>query len=203
MFYEPDKDDHGLSFSPFKAIVAPRPIGWISTLSAEGKPNLAPYSYFNAVCSRPDMVMFSSQEWKDSVANIDATGEFVCNYVGEAFTDAMNMSSAPAPHGISEFELAGLETEPCRLVKPARIKAIPAALECRKTDIIHLSDSMGNKTGHYMVIGHVVGVYINDDYITDGRFDVAKARPITRLGYKDYASFGDLFELDRPGWPQE
>ncbi len=202
MFYETARKNHGLPFTPFKALVAPRPIGWISTLSVDGRTNLAPYSYFNAVSSDPDMVVFSSHGWKDSVENIDKTGEFVCNYVGEDFTNAMNASSAAAPHGTSEFDLAGLEPEASSMVKPPRIRSIPAALECRSTDIIELKDIHGNRGEHYMVIGQVVGIYIDDDYITNGRFDVAKARPITRLGYKDYASFGELFELDRPSWPK-
>jgi len=201
VFFEPDNSRSFLPHSPFKALVAPRPIGWISTLSVDGVANLAPYSYFNAVCSRPDMVMFSSQEWKDSVENIDKTGEFVCNYVAEAFTDAMNASSAAAPAGISEFEIAGLEQVPGELVKAPRIKGIPAALECRKTQIIELEGLDGKPTGHFMVIGQVVGVYIDDAFVKDGRFDVAKAKPITRLGYMDYQHFGELFELNRPSWP--
>lgn len=203
MFFEPDNSRDFLPHSPFKALVAPRPIGWISTLSVDGVANLAPYSYFNAVCSRPDMVMFSSQEWKDTVENIDKTGEFVCNYVSEALTDAMNASSAAAPAGVSEFDIAGLEAVTGEKVRAPRIKGIPAALECKKTDIIELKDLNGRPTDHFMVIGQVVGVYIDDAFIAEGRFDVAKARPLTRLGYMDYARFGEMFELNRPSWPMD
>ena len=201
MFFEPDNSRDFLPHSPFKAIVAPRPIGWISTLSVDGVANLAPYSYFNAVSSRPDMVMFSSQEWKDSIENIDKTGEFVCNYVSDAFTDAMNASSTPAPPGISEFDVAGLEKITGEKVKAPRIKGVPAALECRKTDIFELKDLEGNPSNHFMVIGQVVGVHIDEAFITDGRFDVAKAKPLTRMGYMDYQRFGEMFELNRPSWP--
>jgi len=200
MFYEPPKGDHNLPFSPFKALVAPRPIGWISTLSKNGVANLAPYSFFNAVASAPDMVMFSSQEWKDSIENINNTGEFVCNYVSAEMTDAMNASSVSAPHEVDEFEIAGLAKAQSKTVNPPRIEGIPAALECRMTQIIDLKDVEGNSSNHFMVIGQVLGIYIDDAYITNGRFDVAKARPLTRLGYMDYQHFGEIFELARPNW---
>lgn len=198
MFYEPLKNDHGLPHSPFKAIVAPRPIGWISSLSSEGKANLAPYSFFNAVAD--DMVAFSSAGWKDSVAFIEETGEFVCNYVGETFRETMNLTSAPAPRGKSEFEIAGLPAEPSRLVKPMRVKGVPAALECRCADIIRLKDASGKERDSYLVIGQVIGIHIDDDCIVEGRFDVATARPITRMGYMDYQQGGEVFEMHRPEW---
>ena len=199
MFYDAIREDHGLPHSPFKALVAPRPIGWISTRSPEGVDNLAPYSFFNAVASRPDMVMFSSAGRKDSLANIEATGEFVCNYVSAAMTQAMNASSAGVSAEVSEFALAGLEAEESTLVSAPRIKGVAAALECRTTEILELKDINGNSSDHFMVIGQVVGIYIDDAYITDGRFDVAKASPVTRLGYMDYANFGTIFEMFRPG----
>jgi len=200
MFYETANGDHGLAHNPFKALVAPRPIGWISTISESGKPNLAPYSYFNAVGSAPDMVMFSSQEWKDSVENISRTGEFVCNYVSEDMLDAMNASSASAPHGIDEFELAGLEKAPSKLIAPPRVSGVAAALECKKTDIVEMKDLEGTSTDHFMVIGQVIGIHIDDAFIKNGRFDIEKAKPLTRLGYMDYAKFGSIFELFRPKW---
>ncbi|MGB7285538.1 MAG: flavin reductase family protein [Salaquimonas sp.] len=200
MFYEPQKGDHRLPHSPFKALVAPRPIGWISTISQERVPNLAPYSYFNAVASAPDMVMFSSQEWKDSVENISKNGEFVCNYVSEDMIDIMNASSISAPYGVNEFEFAGIPSEESKLVSPPRVKGVAAALECRKTEIIELKDVEGNSTNHFLIIGQVVGVHIDDAYLKEGRFDVEKAKPPTRLGYMDYSKFGDVFELFRPKW---
>lgn len=199
MFYETAKRDHGLPFDPFKAIVAPRPIGWISSLDAEGRGNLAPYSFFNAVSSRPDIVMFSSAGWKDSVANIQATGEFVCNLATWELREAMNLSSAGLPHSESEFEAAGLQPAPSRLVKPPRVAAAPAALECKhlKTEELYTHD--GKSAGHWMTLGEVIGVYIGDDFITDGRFDMAKAKTIARCGYHDYAAVEALFAMQRPG----
>ncbi|MCB1422762.1 MAG: flavin reductase family protein [Nitratireductor sp.] len=198
MFYDAIREDHGLPHSPFKALVAPRPIGWISTRSPDGVDNLAPYSFFNAVASRPDMVMFSSAGRKDSLANIEATGEFVCNYVSAGFRDAMNVSSAGVPAEVSEFGLSGLEPEESTLVSAPRIKGVAAALECRSTQVLELKDLEGRSSDHFMVIGQVVGIYIDDAYITDGRFDIEKAAPLTRLGYMDYANFGTVFEMFRP-----
>lgn len=200
MFYNNNRADHGLPHDPFKALVTPRPIGWISSLSADGLANLAPYSFFNAISSKPDMVCFSSDGMKDSAANIRETGEFVCNLAAEFLTDAMNMSSAPAPHGISEFELAGLETEASHVVAPPRIRGVPAALECRLHSM-HALTSMETGRGDYvLVIGEVVATHIDDAYLKDGLFDTAAARPIARLGYRDYSKLGDLFSLDRPSW---
>lgn len=199
MFYDTARRDHGLPFDPFKALVAPRPIGWISTLSADGIANLAPYSFFNAVASRPDMVMFSSDGWKDSIRNIRDTGEFVCNLVSEALTDAMNQSSASVAPDVDEFRLAGLETAPSALVRPPRVAAAPAALECRLSEIVELKRADGAATGHVMAIGEVVGIHIDDAFIRDGRFDIAAVRPVARLGYRDYVRFGEMFELSRPG----
>ncbi|MCC0021389.1 MAG: flavin reductase family protein [Nitratireductor sp.] len=201
MFYETAKRDHGLPHDPFKAIVAPRPIGWISTLSARGEPNLAPYSFFNAISSSPDMVCFSSQNGtKDSISNIRETGEFVCNFAGEKQLDAMNASSASAPHGVNEFEIAGLEPLPCNLVSPSRVGGAPAALECRMTRIVDLSADGGPEGAYHLVIGEVIGIHIDEQYLTDGIFDLQKALPVTRLGYRDYSRLGEMFVLDRPSW---
>ncbi len=135
MFYEPRLRNHGLSHDPLKALVAPRPIGWISSVAADGAVNLAPYSFFNMVSDRPPIAMFSSDGRKDSLRNVEETGEFVCNIVTTEFTDAMNTSSAPYPHGVNEFEKAGLAMEASSLVKPPRVKGIAAALECKVTAI--------------------------------------------------------------------
>ena len=201
MFYETAKRDHGLPHDPFKAIVAPRPIGWISTVSEQGEANLAPYSFYNAVSGRPEMVMFSSEGEKDSIANIRATGEFVANHVSEALGAAMNASSAPAPHGVDEFTLANLERAPSRIVRPPRVARAFAALECRATQILELADLEGRKTGAILVIGQVLGVHIDEAVLRDGVFDVALARPLSRLGYRDYMRAGETFEMERPGWP--
>lgn len=198
MFYETKKKDHGLPYNPFKAIVAPRPIGWISTLSGEGVPNLAPYSFFNGISDSPEMVMFASDGWKDSANNIKETGEFVCNYASYSMLDEMNASSAPVPNDINEFDLAQIETAPSNLVAVPRVKKSPACLECKLNQFVELNPISGEKSDYLLVIGEVVGVHIDEDYLTDGRFDVQKADPYTRLGYKDYGRLGELFSLERP-----
>ncbi|MCG6858597.1 MAG: flavin reductase family protein [Salaquimonas sp.] len=203
MFYETSKRDHGLPHDPFKAIVAPRPIGWISSVSADGIPNLAPYSFFNAVSSRPDLVMFVSDGVKDSVTNIRQTGEFVANYVSAEFAAAMNESSIDAPNDVNEFELAGLGREPSRLVAPPRVAGVAAALECRMTQMVEPVDLQGNWVGSVMVIGQVVGVYIDDAMIRDGRFDVGFARHVTRMGYRDYHGPEGYFQMQRPRWQDD
>lgn len=199
MFYETSKNDHGLPYNPFKAIVSPRPIGWISTLDGEGRPNLAPYSFFNGIGDQPPMVMFSSSGYKDSVSNIDETGEFVCNMASYDLKDAMNASSAPLPHGQSEFERAGLETAPSRIVKAPRVARACAALECRHLKTIRMQDLDGNDTESWVVFGQVVAVYIDDSVLVDGRLDITRVRPLSRLGYLDYAVIDDVFEMTRPG----
>ena len=198
MFYE-TSGPHGLPFNPFKAIVAPRPIGWISSLSRTGVANLAPYSYFNAVHDTPPMVMFSSTGWKDTVANVENEGEFVCNYVSAAMADAMNATSAALPPGASEFDAAGLEQEPSRTVAVPRVRGVPAALECRTLAVHTLETVEGEAVGAHLVVGQVLGVYIDDAFVVDGRFDAAAAAPIMRLGYMDYSHLGPMFAMRRPG----
>ena len=197
-FYEPAAG-HGLAHDPFKAIVAPRPVGWISTVDAEGRANLAPYSYFNAVCDAPPMLAFSSAGRKDSLANVEATGEFVWNLAVRPLAEAMNASSKAVPHGTDEFQLAGLEAAPCRLVKPPRVAASPAAMECRLLQVVHLRGLDGADADHHLVIGQVVGVHIDPDLLTDGAFDTARARPVARCGsWGDYAEVSELFQMRRP-----
>ena len=200
MQYALPGNDHGLAHDPFKAIVAPRPIGWISSLSPAGVANLAPYSFFNAVSSSPHIVMFSSNGWKDSVANIAQTGEFVANYVDEPLAEAMNATSVPAPGAVSEFDYAGLRAAPSRWVAPPRVARARAALECRLSEIIQPKTADGGDSGHWLVLGEVVGVYIEDEAIVDGRFQVELTRPVARLGYLDFAGIGGTFELRRPDW---
>jgi len=201
MFYRPGLDPHGLPHNPFKAMVSPRPIGWISSLDAQGQANLAPYSFFNALADAPPMVMFSStgskpdQPYaKDSVANIRATGEFVCNLVGYEMRDAMNASSAALAAGDDEFEAAGLTTAPSSVVAPPRVAGVPGALECKIYQIVDLPGE-----ANHMVIGEVVGIYIDEAVLKDGVFDVLKYNPLARLGYRDYATVRELFSLNRPG----
>jgi flavin reductase (DIM6/NTAB) family NADH-FMN oxidoreductase RutF len=198
MFYEPSLRNHGLKHDPLKALVAPRPIGWISSLSADGVINLAPYSFFNLVSDRPPIVMFSSDGRKDSLANVEETGEFVCNIVTEAFTDAMNISSAPFAPEVNEFEKAGLAMEPSRLVRSPRVSGIAAALECKVTDIRPLHGLDGVAGRYTLVLGEVVGVHLDDAILKEGRVDAANLRLLARLGYMDYAVVERVFALQRP-----
>jgi flavin reductase (DIM6/NTAB) family NADH-FMN oxidoreductase RutF len=197
MFYEV-KNGHGLPHDPFKAIVAPRPIGWISSMGKDGSVNLAPYSYFNAIANRPPMVIFSSDGMKDSVSNIAETGEFVANLATWDLRFAMNQTSAPLPRGVDEFVHAGLEKAPSQIVKPPRVAAAPAALECKVLEIVNPTTLAGTKSTNFMVIGEVVAVHIDDAYLTDGMFDMTKARTIARCGYMDYAVVDSLFSITRP-----
>lgn len=197
MFYEP-RLGHGLPHDPFKAIVAPRPIGWISTLDSEGRPNLAPYSFFNAVHSRPAMLCFTSETMKHSAANAIATGEFVFNLCTRPLFEAMNISSGALSAGESEFEAAGLATAPCRIVKAPRVAASPASLECRVAQSFQLKDASGRALEGWMIIGEVVGVHIDEAYLRDGRFDTLAATPLARCGYRDYAAVTEIFEALRP-----
>lgn len=203
MFYETSKRNHGLPRDPFKALVAPRPIGWISTIDDQGRPNLGPYSFFNAMSSDPPVVLFGAglnprgDNIKDSQRNAEATGEFVCNLVTYDLRDAMNKSAAHLPHGESEFEAAGLEMEPSTLVKPPRVKASPVHLECRYLQTVEIPcHTPGGR--NFVVFGQVIGVHINESVLTDGFVDIAKLRPMARLGYMDYCVVDEVFAISRP-----
>ena len=197
-FYEPRKG-HGLPHDPFKAIVAPRPIGWISSHDREGRVNLAPYSFFNAMGDKPPVVAFSSNGWKDSVRNIEATGEFVANLATRTLAEAMNTTSATLPYGVDEMALAGLTPAPSRQVRVPRVAESPAALECRLLQIVQLKDLDGNTLDQYVVFGQVVGVHIAHAFLREGLFDTAAAAPIMRAGYLSlYAEIGPMFEMERP-----
>lgn len=188
MHYDAIENKHGLKHDPFKALVTPRPIGWISTVSANGICNLAPYSFFNAISDRPHYVMFSSQTFKDSVRNIHETGEFTCSLSTWDTRQQMNLSSAPVPSGVDEFSISGLTAAASTFVKPPRVLESPAALECRHWKTIELPDvDPGTGSGHYLVLGQVVGIYINDNYIKDGLVDTGAMQPMARLGYMSYA----------------
>ncbi len=198
MFYDTESNGHGLSHDPIKAIVAPRPIGWISALGPNGEVNLAPYSFFNIFASNPPIVGFSSEGMKDSVSFIAQTKEFVCNLATYDLRNEMNATSAPLPRGESEFVHAGLETAPSRLVKPPRVKASPAALECKLVSIQELETSDGRKLDRWLVLGHVVGVHIDEGCLVNGRFDITAAKTIARAGYADYVLADDVFSITRP-----
>lgn len=197
MFYETEENKHGLRHDPFKALVVPRPIGWISTLSPDGVLNLAPYSYFNGIADRPKFVMFSSGGRKDSVVNAEATGEFVCSMATYELKDEMNLTSAQVGPEVDEMELAKLASTPSKLVKPPRVARSPAALECKYHQTVTLPGVNG-LDGNYLVIGQVVGIYIADEFIADGMVDITKYRPIARLGYMDYTVVDEVFSMMRP-----
>ncbi len=203
MFYDPDiKKSHGLPHDPFKSLVAPRPIGWISTVSTDGHVNLAPYSFFNAVCYNPCIVMFSSSGLPDdpqkhSWRNAEETGEFVCNIVSEELKDQMNTTSAHVARGVDEFELAGLTAEPSEKVKPPRVMESPAHLECKYLRTVEFESEEAHHT-HGVVFGHVVGIHIRDDILTDGMVDTLKFRPVARLGYMEYTVVDNVFSMGRP-----
>lgn len=200
MHYSTAENDHGMAHDPFKAIVVPRPIGWIGTLSADGIPNLAPYSFFNAVSDKPPMVMFSSAGIKDSVRNVLATGEFTCSFASRALARGMNLSAAPVLPEADEFALAGLEAAPSRFIRAPRVGASPAALECRLWKMIELPQSTRSPVPWVMIIGEVVGVYIADEAIRDGRFDASGQQPLMRMGYMDYSAVdpSEVFEMVQP-----
>jgi len=201
--YEP-RQGHGLRHDPFNAIVGPRPIGWISTVSNEGVANLAPYSFFNAFNYIPPIVGFSSIGWKDSVANIAATKVFCWNLATKALAQEMNLTCAPAPADIDEFDVAGLTRAGSRLVSAPRVLESPVNFECRLTQLIQLQGAGGQTVQSWLVLGEVVAVHIDKTYIRDGVYQTAEARPILRAGRMgDYAEItpAAMFEMPRPGWP--
>lgn len=195
-----DAETRTLPHNPLKAIVAPRPIGWISAMDRDGRLNLAPYSFFNAISGEPDMVMFSSTGRKDAMTFAEEGGEFVCSLATYDLREAVNATSAPLDRGVSEFEHASLTTAPSRKVRPPRVAESPAALECKWLQTVPLVPLGGGSTESFMVIGQVVSIYVDDRFVTDGRVDTAAMRPILRGGYFDYftAEAGTRFELRRP-----
>lgn len=200
-FYEP-ADGHGLAHDPLNAIVAPRPIGWISTVSEAGVRNLAPYSFFNLFNYAPPLIGFSSMGWKDSVANIAATKEFVWNLATRPLAEAMNISSAMTTE--DEFTLAGLDSTPSRLVAPPRVTVSPVAFECRLTQLIRLETKEGRALDQWLVLGEAIGIHIDPGLIEDGVYQTAKAHPILRGGgWGDYFEIGEdqLFRMRRPTGP--
>ena len=200
MIYSATKADLGFAHDPFKAIVAPRPIGWISTLDAQGRANLAPYSFFNAVAYVPPQVMFASTSakpdrdgTKDSVAQIRETGVFCVNIVEHAAREAMNLTSKAFPRETDEFAAAGVPKAECLEIDCPRVDGAPANLECRLTQIVTLPGK-----ANFLVLGEVVGFHLRDDCLRDGRFDVTAFQPVSRLGYRDFATVTEVFEMIRP-----
>ncbi len=202
MFYDATRNAHGFQYDPFKALVVPRPIGWISSLSPEGKVNLAPYSYFNAFAEDPHYVAYGSGSSrsggnKDTLRNIEETQEFVVNIATYDLREAVNATSAHVPRGTDEFALAGLTKAASELVKPPRVAESPANFECRLYQIVPLPGDDGSVEDH-LVIGRVLGIHIDDRFIVDGRVDTVAMRPLARLGYSEYAAIGESFRMRRP-----
>jgi flavin reductase (DIM6/NTAB) family NADH-FMN oxidoreductase RutF len=200
-FYEP-AIGHGLKHNPFNAIVGPRPIGWVSTKGADGSVNLAPHSFFNAFCYTPPIIGFSSTAPKDSLRNIRETGEFVWNLVTIELAEAMNATAATVPYGQDEFELAGLEKAPSRLVAPPRVAAAKVNFECKLTEIVELKSAAGVPAGAWLALGEVVGVHIAPELLVDGVFDTFGAGILLRAGGPTaYAKITPETRLDmrRPG----
>jgi flavin reductase (DIM6/NTAB) family NADH-FMN oxidoreductase RutF len=199
-YYEP-ANGHGLKHDPFNAIIAPRPIGWISSRDARGTVNLAPYSFFNAFCYTPPIVGFSSTSWKDSAQNIQETGEFVWNLATMDLAQQMNATAAHVARDVSEFNIAGLTAAPSKLVNVPRVAESPVSFECKLTQIIQLQGADGKKAQAWLTLGEVVAVHIDKAFIKDGVYQTALARPIVRAGRRgDYFEIRPeaMFEMTRP-----
>ena len=203
MFYQPKKG-HPFSIDPYKSLIFPRPIGWISSVSKKGIPNLAPYSYFNALADDPPQVMFSSAAltssggYKDSLTNILSTKEFVVNFATSKTRNQMNLSSIDAPSDIDEFTFAKLKKRKSKLVKAPSVAASPVNLECKLLKTLKLkSNSKKNGT---VVIGEVIGIFINNNFIKDGRVDSTSMRYVARMGYSEYTTISSKFKMERCNW---
>ena len=203
MFYDTEKNDHGLPFNPFKSCVIPRPVGWVSTVSHEGIVNLAPFSMFNQLGYDPPIVMFSGSNRpgtgrrKDSVTNAEETGEFVVNMATWDLREAMNLTSASVPADVDEMALAGLTPEPSELVKPPRVAESPIHMECKLHQVLDMPCTAPGSR-NTLIIGQIVGLHIDDSVLTDGLVDMAKVKPIARLGYMDYTVVEKVFTMHRP-----
>jgi flavin reductase (DIM6/NTAB) family NADH-FMN oxidoreductase RutF len=201
-FYETADNRHGLKHDPFKAIVSPRPIGWIGTKGRDGSFNLSPYSFFNIVADRPKIVMFAGGLGKDSPRNTEETGVFTASLVGRDLLKPMNASSVTVPYGTDEFEIAGLTPVMGRLVDAPYVGEALAVLECRVTEIHHPRGLSGEQADTVITFGQVVGIHISEAIIRDGRLDMGAIGPIGRLGYMDYSDSGEVFEMMRPAAPR-
>lgn len=201
MYYDIENPNHGLLHDPLKALVSPRPIAWVGSISPDGRNNLAPYSFFNLVSDRPAMIMFSSCGHKDSLENINATLEFSLSIVSQPLIKAMNMSSATVASDVDEFELAGLTPVPCVRIAAPRVRESPAALECRLWKVLPLRPNQEDQSLSWtMVIASIVGVHISEEVIVDRKVDTKHLLPVGRLGYMEYCSVSEqsIFELQRP-----
>ena len=199
MFYPTDTNDHGLKRDPFKAIVAPRPIGWIGTKGRDTSINLSPYSFFNIVSDQPKIVMFSSSGRKDSLRNAEETGVFTASLASRNLAEQVNASSVAVPYGTDEFAIAGLTARQSQMVDAPHVAEAHAVLECRVTDILQPKTLDGGRAEAYMVFGQVVGIHLDESVIVDGRIDMSLLRPIARMGYRDYSDGGsDVFQMTRP-----
>ncbi len=199
IFFEPDSRDRKLfPWDPFKGVVVPRPIGWISSMNKAGQVNLAPYSFFNGVQSHPRIVSFCSETEKDAAAFAIESGEFAWSMATWNLRDKMNATSEGLPRGQSEFDYAGLATAPCRLIKAPRVADSPAAMECKVTQVVRELGIDGRETGGVVVYGQVIGMHIDERFMKDGRFDLAAVRPIARCGYDEYAVVEKVFAMTRP-----
>ena len=200
MFYEPPKNDHGLPLNPFSACIVPRPIGWVSTMDKDGRPNLAPFSFFNGVGYTPPTVMFCPNGrdldggLSHSLLNVQETKEFVVNIATFDLRYSMNLTSRQLKRGEGEFKLAGLTEEPSRRVRPPGVAESPIRLECRHVQTVHLPSTEPGFPLN-VVFGQVVGVHISELVLTAGRVDYSKLQPIARLGYRQFAVIRDLFEM--------
>jgi len=203
LFYEPKKG-YPLDENPFAALVFPRPIGWISTLSKNGIANLAPYSFFNAIAYEPPQVMFSATGFhsqgglKDSIANVLSNNEFVVNLATKKLKTQVNQTSIDAPHGIDEFNVFNLKKRKSRIVKPPLIAESPVNLECRLFKKIDLKTKVKNQ--NIMIIGEVVGIHIDDKFIKKGKIDSLAMRAISRMGYAEYSEVYSKFFMERLNW---
>ena len=208
MFYEPIKG-HPFTENPFNALVFPRPIGWISTCSKKGNVNLAPYSFFNAIAYEPPQVMFaatayhSQGSFKDSVANILATKEFVVNLATKKLRNKVNQSSINAPHSIDEFKLCNLKKRQSKIVRVPSVADSPVNLECRLLKKINLKTKYHNKNQNKMIIGEVVGIYIDNKFIKEGKINSLAMCAISRMGYTEYSEVHSNFLMTRPKWDQK
>ena len=199
-FYQPSQG-HGLPHDPLNAIIGPRPIGWIASLDAQGRRNLAPYSFFNCFNYRPPIIGFASSGWKDSVQNIMETKEFVWNLTTKDLASAMNETSASLPHGEDEFAVAGLTPAASRFVNAPRVAESPVNFECKLSQCIQLTAADGTQVDTWLVLGEVVGIHIDETLLENGIYQTAKANPVLRAGGPTaYYTISDShrFDLVRP-----
>jgi flavin reductase (DIM6/NTAB) family NADH-FMN oxidoreductase RutF len=197
MFYDAIKNSHGLPVDPFKALVAPRPIAWVSTVNAAGQANLAPYSFFNAFSEDPFYVGIGSNGYKHTLSNIEATGAFAVNLVSHELAEAMSRSSAAVGADVDEFELASLAKASCEMIPVPRVAASPACLECKLHTVVPLPNDQG-EVNDFLILGRVAGIHIEDRFIENGRVNTAAMKLVARLGYSEYATVTEAWRLRRP-----